>query len=300
MDAEKDRYFFSIIIPTYNRGNLLDHAINSILLQEFSDYEIIVIDDGSTDDTRERIEKLAKKNPSIKYFFKQNEERSIARNHGIMKALGKYISFLDSDDQLYSNHLKVAYELLKRNNFPEVGHLGYEFIDGSGHSVLVRNEFDETFREKLIYENVIHGNAIFIRRDIATQINFIPSSTAMISEDWYVWLRLAARYPFHFDNTVTSAVVHHSERSLRTIQPDKLIASTEIIIEYLKRDVPFLNTYKNKVSYHFANHYTLLTLILSLTKSRRFDTFKYLLKAIRYDPTVIVRKRFLASIKHWF
>lgn len=299
MDAEMDRYFFSIVIPTFNRGKLLDHAINSILLQEFSDYEIIVVDDGSTDDTRERIEKLAKKNPSIKYFFKQNEERSIARNHGITKALGKYISFLDSDDQLYSNHLKVAYELLKRNNFPEVGHLGYEFIDGSGNSVLVRNEFDETFREKLIHENIIHGNAIFIRSDIATEVNFIPSSAAMISEDWYVWLRLAARYPFHFDNTVTSAVVHHSERSLRTIHPDKLIASTEIIVEYLMKDAPFLNTYKHKVSYHFANHYTLLTLILSLTKSRRFDTFKYLLKAIRYDPTVIVRKRFLASVKHW-
>lgn len=301
MDTSKDHhYFFSIILPTYNRGDLLIHAINSILSQEFSDYEIIVVDDGSTDNTKDLVKDLARNNQGISYFFKENEERSIARNHGIMKASGKYISFLDSDDQLYSNHLKVAYELLKRNNFPEVGHLGYEFIDDSGHSVLVRNEFDETFQEKLIHENIIHGNAIFIRRDIATEVNFIPSSAAMISEDWYVWLRLASRYPFHFDNTVTSSVIHHSERSLRTIHPDKLIASTEIIVEYLKRDVSFLNTYKHKVSYHFANHYTLLTLILSLTKSRRFDTFKYLLKAIRYDPTVIVRKRFLASIKHWF
>ena len=300
MGAAKDQYFFSIVIPTYNRGELLSNAINSILSQEFSDFEVIVVDDGSTDNTRELVEDLVKKNQSIKYFFKINEERSIARNYGIMRALGRYISFLDSDDLLYVNHLKVAYDLLKRNTFPEVGHLGYEFVDGLGHSILVRNDFDETFKKKLIHENIIHGNAIFIRRDIAVEVNFIPSSAAMVSEDWYVWLRLAARYQFHFDNTVTSAVVHHSERSLKAIHPDKLIASTEIIVKYLKKDLPFLHEYKHKKLYHFANHYTLLTLILALTKSRRYDTIKYLFRAIRYDPTVVIRKRFLASVKHWF
>ena len=118
MGAAKDQYFFSIVIPTYNRGELLSNAINSILSQEFSDFEVIVVDDGSTDNTRELVEDLVKKNQSIKYFFKINEERSIARNYGIMRALGRYISFLDSDDLLYVNHLKVAYDLLKRNTFP--------------------------------------------------------------------------------------------------------------------------------------------------------------------------------------
>ncbi|WP_276373180.1 glycosyltransferase family A protein [Chryseolinea sp. H1M3-3] len=297
---EENAPFFSIVVPTYNRAVRLLEAIKTILAQQYSSYEIIVVDDGSTDNTKLVISEMSEKIPSIRYFFKDNQERSIARNYGIMQARGKYVGFLDSDDVLYPNHLKVAYELLQRNSFPEVGHLGYEFVDEQGARILVRNTFDNSFKEKLIDENIIHGNAIFIRRDIATEINFIPSSSAILSEDWYVWLRLAARYPFYFDNTVTSAVVQHEARSLMNINPDKLIASTDTIVAYLKKDLPFLRAYKHKIAYHFANHYTFLTLILSLTKERRFDTIKYLLRAIRYDPTVILRKRFLASVKHFF
>lgn len=292
--------FFSIIVPTYNRACQLADAVKSIASQQFLDYEVIVVDDGSTDNTKEMMLGIVGENNRIKYYWKQNEERSIARNYGIAKATGKYVGFLDSDDKLYPNHLAVAYELLKRNTFPQVGHLGYELTDSSGKSILIRNNFDESFMERLIHENELHGNAIFIRRDVALAIKFIPSPSAILSEDWYLWLRLASRYPFHFDNTVTSAIVQHNERSLMKIDPDKLIASTNVIVEYLKKDILFLKKYKGKVSYHFANHYTFLTLILSLTKTRRLDTVKYLLWAIGYDPMVIFRKRFLASVKHLF
>lgn len=291
-------YFFSVIIPTYNRIKHLVPALNSLLQQNFSAFEIIVVDDGSTDETKRIVSEMAVNNPKIKYFYKDNEERSIARNFGIMKAKGKYIGFLDSDDILYPHHLSTGFELLKKNNYPEVGHLGYQIMDTSGNIILLRNNFDKTFKSKLIYENIIHGNAIFIRRDIAQQINFIPSKAAILSEDWYLWLRLASRYPFYFDNTVTSAVVEHAGRSLSNIDPEKLIASTNILIDYLKKDKTFLATYKEKVSCHFSNHYTFLALILSLTKTRRLQTLKYLAVAIRYDLTVIFRRRFLASIKH--
>jgi glycosyltransferase involved in cell wall biosynthesis len=299
MASAVNQPFFSIIVPTYNRASQLANAIKSITSQTFLDYEVIVVDDGSTDNTKEVLTNIVKENNRINYYWKQNEERSIARNYGIARATGKYVGFLDSDDKLYSNHLSVAFELLKRNNFPEIGHLGYELTDPAGKSILKKDNFDESFKEKLIRENSLHGNAIFIRRDIAKEVNFIPSPAAILSEDWYLWLRLAARYQFHFDNTVTSAVVQHSERSLMKINPDKLIANTRVIVEYLMRDNHFMEKYKGKASYHFANHYTFLTLILSLTKTRRLDTVKFLIKAVSYDPSVIFRKRFLASIKHF-
>jgi glycosyltransferase involved in cell wall biosynthesis len=292
--------FFSIIIPTYNRSGHLNKAVTSIFAQSRIDFEVIVVDDGSTDNTKAIMLDYQRKDQRIRYFFKVNEERSIARNYGISKSLGKYVCFLDSDDILYSNHFEVAYDLLKRNSFPEVGHLGFKLVDELHNVISVRDNLDESFKSKLIYENILHGNAIFVRRDIANEINFIPSPFAILSEDWYLWLRLAARYPFCFDNTITSAVVQHDERSLMKIDPDKLIASTNIIVEYLKRDKPFLKEYKGKTSSHFANHYTFLSLILALTKSRRYDTIKYLMTSVGYDPMVIFRKRFLASIKHWF
>ena len=297
---EVNRPFFSIIIATYNRERHLPVALNSILKQEFKEYEIIVVDDGSTDNTREVISDLIKNNPCIKYYFKENEERSIARNYGIMHATGKYVGFLDSDDVLYPNHMTTAYELLEKNNLPEVGHLACEIVNTSGDSILVKNHFDNSFKEKLIHENIIHVNEMFIRRDIASEVYFIPSSVAVLSEDWYLWLRLASRYPFHFDNTITSAVVHHSERSLIDINPDKLIACTNVIVQYLKMDAPFLKAYKGTAAYHFANHYTFLTLILALRKTRKWKTIQYLLKAISIDPSVVLRKRFLASVKHLF
>lgn len=292
--------FFSIILPTFNRAKWLRTSIQSILAQEFTDYEVIVVDDGSTDDSGEVVNKLSEFHPQIRYFYKQNEERSIARNFGISKATGRYVGFLDSDDKLYPNHLTTAFDLLKRNGFPEVGHLGYEMVDEQGHSILVRNSFDQTFKSKLIRENILHGNAIVIRKDILQEIHFIPSTDAVLSEDWYLWLRLAARYPFYFDNTVTSAVLHHPDRSLLNINPVKLISNTRTIVSYLEQDITFLSTYKNQAFRHFADHYTFLTLTLAHVNNRRWDTLQFLVKAFHYDPGVVFRKRFWASIKHWF
>src|SRR5688572_13418292 len=171
---DNNQPFFSVIIPTYNRAKHLVNALNSVLQQELLDFEVIIVDDGSTDDTKLIVTEIANRNSRIKYFYKENEERSIARNYGIMHAIGKYVGFLDSDDILYPNHLKVGYELLSKNNFPEVGHLGYKLIDTAGNTTLTRNSFDASFKDKLIEENVIHGNAIFIRRDVATAVHFIP------------------------------------------------------------------------------------------------------------------------------
>lgn len=295
--ASPTQPFVSIIVPTYNRSERLLNAIHSVLVQHYSNFEIIIVDDGSTDDTRMGVDELAKNERRIKYFFKKNQERSIARNYGIAMASGMYVCFLDSDDILYPNHFSTAHELLRRNDFPEVAHLGYQIINENGEVLTVRDKFDNSIRETLIHENILSVNAIFIRRDIANKINFIQSEYAILSEDWYVWLRLAARYQFHFDNTVTSAIVQHQNRSLMTLNPEKLIVCTAILIESLKKDAPFLKMYRKKVGLHFANHYTFLSLILASNK-KRSHTMKFLLKAVRYDPMVIIRRRFLATLKN--
>lgn len=290
--------FFSIIVPTFNRENQLQNAIQSLLSQTFKNFEVIIVDDGSTDNTKALGLSLAANNPNIRYMAKENEERSIARNYGIHHARGRYIGFLDSDDVLYPNHLQTAFNLIEKKNGPEVVHLGFQLVDESGNVLQVRNSFDASFKEHLIHENILHGNAIFIRHDVATNINFIPSPDATVSEDWYLWLRLAARFNFSFDNTITSSVINHPNRSLLNVDPDKLIRSTEVVIAHLKKDPHFLTAYNGRIRYHFSNHYTLVTLILALTKKRRRDTLKYLAKAISIDPFVIFRRRFLASLKH--
>lgn len=289
--------FFSIVVPCYNRAGLVVTAIQSILNQDYEDYEVLIVDDGSTDDTGERVKAIMNGDNRVKYFFKENEERSIARNFGIARALGKYVTFLDSDDFLHPTHLKTANHLLERNNMPEVGHLGFQVVDTDGNVLMKRDNFDSGFKDKLICENILTGNAIFIRSDVAREIHFIPSRFAILSEDWYLWLRLASRYPFFFDNSVTSSVVQHDRRSLMNIDPMKLIKSTEVLIDWLKDDDEFLRFYRGKSKYHFADHYTFLSLILALNGDRR-NTWIFLRVAISYDVTVVFRRRFLASVKH--
>ena len=102
----------SIILPTYNRSRFLSETINSVLNQTYKDFELIIIDDGSTDDTADLIRKYTEQDNRVKYFFQENMERSQARNNGIEKSNGKYICFLDSDDAFLPNHLKFFYETI--------------------------------------------------------------------------------------------------------------------------------------------------------------------------------------------
>ena len=104
--------FFSIIIPTYNRENFLEKAINSIVDQTYYNWELIIIDDGSTDKTKELIDKFQIKDSRIIYLYQKNQERSAARNNGIKNSRGKYICFLDSDDEFKPNHLQLFSEVI--------------------------------------------------------------------------------------------------------------------------------------------------------------------------------------------
>jgi glycosyltransferase involved in cell wall biosynthesis len=108
----------SVIIPTYNRAELLRRALNSVLRQTFSDHEIIVVDDGSTDCTQAQVARLSQEwsasRPRIRYFFQKNQGKSVALNHGLSEAKGKWIAFLDSDDIWLPAKLEQQFRALRR------------------------------------------------------------------------------------------------------------------------------------------------------------------------------------------
>ena len=112
--------FFSIITPLYNREKTISRAIESILNQTFQDFEIIVVDDCSTDHSAEIVHKLKVLDARIKYIKNEiNQERCISRNKGIQIALGKYICFLDSDDYHLPIHLETFYHKILEENEPK-------------------------------------------------------------------------------------------------------------------------------------------------------------------------------------
>lgn len=105
-----DRPFFSVIIPTFNRRHTLHMPINSVLQQTFDSWELIIVDDGSTDGTEEIMRKWT--DSRISYIKQSNQERSVARNTGIALSKGQYICFQDSDDEYLPHHLQVLYQAI--------------------------------------------------------------------------------------------------------------------------------------------------------------------------------------------
>lgn len=111
--SEEKEPVFSVIIPAYNSGEFIANALESVLLQGFQDFEIIVVDDGSTDITKQVIEQFRKKDERIRYYYQENQGVSVARNAGIAKAVGEYIAFLDSDDTLEPVFLETMYSYIR-------------------------------------------------------------------------------------------------------------------------------------------------------------------------------------------
>ena len=149
--------FFTVIIPTYNREKLLPRAIESVLAQTKQDFEIIVVDDGSQDNTKE----LVKKYKTIRYYVKEHEGVAAAKNFGIYKAKGEFITFLDSDDAYLPQHLKTRKEFLKEydivyNGFKTIGN---EYVP------------DYFNPDKLIHVNkIVLGATFFIKKQVFQKI----------------------------------------------------------------------------------------------------------------------------------
>ena len=115
----------SIIIPTYNRVDLLPRAINSVLNQTFQDFELIVVDDGSTDNTKQVVEEFQKKDKRIKYIWQENSGAPAKpRNTGIKNSQGEYIALLDHDDEWLPEKLEKQLEIFEKNRQTNLGFVG--------------------------------------------------------------------------------------------------------------------------------------------------------------------------------
>ncbi len=215
------KLFFSVIIPTYNRAAFIKQSILSVLNQDYELYEVIVVDDGSQDNTKEIVSRIDSER--VRYVYQNNNERAVARNRGVQESTGDYVTFLDSDDMLYPNYLKVASALITHNDSPPFAHLGYEIIDSSSHVLSRINSRKGNLNHLLIEGNSLSCIGVCIRKDIATLHPFNEDRRIIGSEDYELWMRLASRYPMIYSNEVTAALIQHDHRSVLGFKPRQLI-----------------------------------------------------------------------------
>jgi glycosyltransferase involved in cell wall biosynthesis len=290
--------FFSFVIPTYNRAYFIGKTIQSLLNQQYKNFEIIVVDDGSTDNTEEVVMAF---DPSIVSFHKiPNCERGAARNYGARISKGDYINFFDSDDLAYPNHLDEAMNMIEKNNSPEIFHLYFDVKTEDGKFV---NQVDlgtkKSINQWLIdLGNVLSCNGVFLRRDVALQFPFSENRLLSASEDYCLWLRLSSRFTIYHSAVKTSTIIQHEQRSVLKINCEKVIARFNTLLEELKADAHFMNYIGSRFHIIESEVYSYISLHFILT-GYNTQGIKYLFIAIgRYPMFVFKHIRFMAIIKN--
>ena len=188
----------TVVIPSYNRAQYIAETIESVLGQTYTNIEIIVIDDGSTDNTREIVERYA---PRVQYVWQENAERGASRNHGLRLAKGAFIAFLDSDDLWLREKVENDLELLRQNPAAGVVFTDAVQIDAVGNETkkLSAEGFSGTVTERLLENNFVLMGAHLARTDLIRKIGGFREERELAgSEDWELWVRLSTETEFGY------------------------------------------------------------------------------------------------------
>jgi glycosyltransferase involved in cell wall biosynthesis len=197
----------SVIIPTHNRANKLFYSVNSVLLQSYNNYEVLIIDDCSTDNTKDVVKQLQDEYPGkiIYYKLEKNSGPAKARNFGVGKAIGKYIAFHDDDDEWYPDKLEIQMKKMLQDNSIDLTfgqmtrYLGGKFVN------IVCDRFDwyhiqDRFFQQLLMENYIGAPTIVMKKEAFIRLGGFCEKIPSL-EDWDLAIRAARELHIEFINT---------------------------------------------------------------------------------------------------
>jgi len=285
--------FFSLVIPTYNRASFLQQNLPDLLNLDYAYYEIIVVDDGSTDNTSDVVNAFV--GERVKYFYKQNGERAAARNYGALRALGDYITFLDSDDIMFIDALKHAQNAIVEKQFPYFLHLAYEIGTNQSCNKTIDNIKDND-PLVLVKGNPLSCMGIFIRKSVFTTHLFNEDRLLSASEDWEYWMRLAANFGLRTDNRKFGRLIEHDSRSVVSSNKEKLIQRRNLAVQYAFQDEAVQKVFGRYRSTIEAHWDTYISLHLAMD-GLKVEAFKYLLKGAKNDFRCLLTMRCLVIFK---
>ncbi len=208
---------FSIIIPTYNRASFLPRAIESVLAQTYTDWELIIVDDGSTDNTKDVVSQY--KDPRIRYIYQKNAERSAARNNGINHAIGDYVCFMDSDNQMHSDRLQLLADAITTKS---CYYTGIEYRNEANSSSVIKEgkEFGFPIDKDELIQEIIATPQICCATEILKKHQF--NTSISIGEDMELLFRISEEYPLiYLPNQATVVEVEHKGRSVAFVNKSK-------------------------------------------------------------------------------
>lgn len=286
---------FSIVVPTYNRESFILNTLESVFTQTYQNYELIIVDNCSTDSTVELLRPLAAAGKLKLILHERNYERARSRNTGIENANGDFLTFLDSDDFMYPNCLKDAAEFAAQNPQVKCFHNLYELIDAQ-KNVIKKYDFpslDDPVKA-IANGNFMSCIGSFIHREVYQKYKFDTFVNLTGAEDWEFWLRILSEYEVSRIEKVNNGILHHGSRTINSKHFEELEKGYEYMFEKFRKDEHLSRVYSKYLNRIEANSYMYLA-TLANTGAFFKDARKYLKIARSKDPGVGLSSRFLRT-----
>ncbi len=251
--------FFSIVIPVYNRSEILEQRLTYLMKQEFTDFEVIIVDDGSTDHPEKKLASLIEIYPNIRLISQPNSERGAARNNGIRNSEGEYIVLFDSDDFMHKDHLSKLHKGILKNNFPDFIATKFNFRneDGKIFNSDISNYKEGTYN----YSLFLNGNPlacnISFKRNLKDLNYFIEDRSFAIKEDWMFLISNLRNHKLILLDDLTISMFDHSDRSMKSnnkVIVERTIKATEWIRNNIDLTVSELNKLYSHRNYFCGIH----------------------------------------------
>lgn len=283
----------SIIIPAYNYGHFLSETILSVINQSYQNWECLIIDDGSTDNTENLVNKFTQKDFRIKYYKKENEGRSIARNFGIEKSSGEYIQFLDADDIIQSNKIEKQIHSFNLLKDVCVEYCDFDFFDSKTGKIIKTEHFTKALTyplKEIIFDLGYSGfiipiHSALFRRKVFNSIRF--RSNLEYREDWLFWIDVAlADNKFHFIN---EKMVLYRKHETSTVHNTYIVDYYRIKTAFIAYDI-IPNEFKASYIDFFSEKYSYL-LQVERNKYKKIINSKYfnVLKKLMFIKKLIFK-----------
>ncbi|HEX8775530.1 MAG TPA: glycosyltransferase family 2 protein [Pyrinomonadaceae bacterium] len=229
---------FSVVIPTYNRAALITGTLDSVLAQDWPDFEIVVVDDGSTDNTGQVVQRHYAGDERVRYIRQVNAERGAARNRGLREARRQYVVFFDSDDLMHTDHLSTLAAIARER--PEVNFLATKYEirrDGTNHPSSL-DELKEGFYDLELF---LRGNPlacnICVRRENRGLNPFVEDRRYAVFEDWMFMVQNLASDRLYLSDKVTITLIDHAQRSMRGDNRE-IIRKNRLARDWIVENVP--------------------------------------------------------------
>ena len=283
----------SVIIPTYNRAEYLKQAIGSVLNQTLKDFEIIVVDDASTDNTKETVLGCGDR---VSYIYQDDKERAAARNKGISVAKGEYVAFLDSDDMWMPEHLEKCFDSIEKNKELGLVYSGSYMVDEAGKiiskmkAVSLKGDMLKYIVSKFS-SGGCNASSCMVRKDIFDKAGYFDEDRSLSgSEDWDMWVRIASVTKFLFTKEFTVKVRSHDKQT--SINADKMATSMIKVLDIVYQNKNILPAIESLKRESYSSLYTIIAInyyalgFMSMARG-------YLKKAIRVYPLAFFTNKYI-------